>query len=70
MSPDHPRLNRLLTRLGVLPMLKRLEDRLFGAISDVTRVTNDGAWRSQSEAGEASREAPPQGDRRRGLPGG
>lgn len=44
----------------------------MGAVLQLTRVTNDGAYRSMQDAERITRQAPPakKGRRRRGLPGG
>ena len=60
--------HRLQARLAGIR--QRLEDRFFGVVYDLTRVTNDGSYQAMEDAAEATRKLPYLGRKRRGLRGG
>lgn len=62
---------RLAARTGLGPRLRQARERAMDAVLQLTRVTNDGAYRSVRDAQKVSeQEPPPEPGRRRGLPGG
>lgn len=50
--------------------LRRIEDRFFGVVFDLTRVTNDGSYQAMEDAADKTRKLPHLGKKRRGLRGG
>lgn len=70
MPAEHQGLFRKIKARAHRVLLK-MEERLFGVVSDLTRVTNDGGWQANSQrSGQTRPDDDPPGGPHRGIPGG